>query len=291
MHDCKGKIVASEVFHKSLYAVWVVGVAYIMYLLLIFFIQRSLIYPGAKLPAPETPAGIARLSEPVPLNLPGGLVSARYLPLANDGRRHPVVIVCHGNREQATDLSPRFEALHRMGLAVLLVEYPGYSGMPGSATEQSTIAAAVAAYDALIRRSDVDSARIVAFGRSLGGGVACGLSRLRPVRALILQSAFTSLRPFSARYLVPGFLARDVYDNRQALQSYAGPTLILHGRRDRVVPFSHGEQLASSARNARLIPFDAGHSDILDLPGFWDAIGQFLHQEQITTIPVTVAGN
>jgi pimeloyl-ACP methyl ester carboxylesterase len=168
-----------------------------------------------------------------------------------------------------------------MGMAVLLLEYPGFGGMPGSPTEKSTTAAAVAAYDALARLPEVDPARIVAFGRSLGGGVACSLSRQRPLFAMILQSTFTSLKPFSARYLVPGFMVRDVYDNRAALSSFTGPVLLLHGRQDRVVPIGHGRDLAAAGKNVRFIEFDAGHEDIIDQPQFWSAIENFLKAERI----------
>lgn len=260
-------------------------ISYLVYGTTLFFMQRTLVYPGAKLPPPSRPAGLARMGEPLRLSLPDGPVTARFIAQADNGTRHPVVIVCHGNAELADNLSPRFEELYRMGVSVLLVEYPGFCGMPGTATEDSTTAAAVAAYDALLRRVDVDPARIVVMGRSLGGGVAASLSRQRPLRAMILQSTFTSMRPFSARYLLPGFFVRDVYDNMDALRRFNGPVLITHGRRDRVVPFDHGEQLAAAAGHARFVSFDAGHSDILDQAAFWQAIEHFLVDERIIAAP------
>jgi len=256
-------------------------VSYFVYVVILFFLQRKVVYPGTMLAAPAAPAGPGRLSQPVRLDLPGGPLIARYLPPPEDGRRHAAMILCHGNMELAADLSPRFEELRRLGLAVMLLEYPGFGGMPGSPTEQSTTAAAMAAYDALLKRPEVDPARIVAFGRSLGGGVACSLARQRPLRALILQSTFTSLRPFSVRYLVPPFLLLDVYDNRASLAVYPGPVLILHGRQDRVVPAEQGRQLAAIGRRVRLVEFEAGHDDIIELPQFWDTIGRFLRSEGI----------
>lgn len=260
-------------------------ISYLAYCVILFFLQRKLMYPGTMLTPPASPSGLARLARPVSLGLPGGPVTALYLPPPSGASMHAAVILCHGNYELAVDLNPRFDEFRRMGMAVMILEYPGFGGSPGSPTEQSTIAAAVAAYDALVRMPGVDPSRIVAFGRSLGGGVVCGLSRQRPLSALILQSTFTSLTPFSARYLVPGFLVRDVYDNRAALASYPGPVLILHGRQDRVVPFSHGRKLAAAGRNVRFAEFDAGHDDIIEMPRFWAEIEGFLLHEGIIDTP------
>jgi pimeloyl-ACP methyl ester carboxylesterase len=260
-------------------------IAYLVYAVILFFLQRRLIYPGTILAPPASPSGLARLAQPVRLDLPGGPVTALYVPPARDGLKHAGVVLCHGNYELAAALPPSFEALHRMGLAVMILEYPGFGGAPGRPTERSTTDAAVAAYDALARQPEVDPARILAFGSSLGGGVACSLARQRPLSALILQSTFTSLRPFSARYLVPGFLVRDIYDNRGVLASFPGPVLLLHGRQDRVVPVGHGRQLAASAKNVRYVELDAGHEDIIDQPRFLPAIEGFLRDERLIPAP------
>jgi pimeloyl-ACP methyl ester carboxylesterase len=153
------------------------------------------------------------------------------------------------------------EGFRAMGIGVLLVEYPGYGRSAGQTSEESITAVAAAAYDAMVERADVDPTRVIAFGRSLGGGPACALTRLRPLAALVLQSAFTSTRPLARRYLVPGFLVRDLYDNRSALAAYSGPVLILHGRFDDIIPFAHGEELARVARNVRFIELPCAHND------------------------------
>ena len=70
------------------------------------------------------------------------------------------------------------------------------------------------------------------------------------------------MRAFAARYLAPGFLVRDPFDNLAALEGVEAPVLVLHGRRDRVVPYEHGEAVAEAA-GAKLITFDgAGHNDV-----------------------------
>ena len=256
-------------------------VSYLGYALLMFFIQTNLIYPGVQLsPVKQLPSLGVKL-ETLQLKLPEGIVLARFLPASGTGKRYPAVIVCHGNMELADNLLPQFIPLHRMGVGVLLLEYPGFSGMPGKPGEASVTAAAVAAYDALVQRNDVDAERIVALGRSLGGGVACSLARHRPLRALILLSTFTSLRPMAARYLLPSFMLRDTFDNISTLESYDGPVLIIHGRQDRIIPFEHGKQLALAGRRAILVGLEGGHNDIIESPGFWPVIKEFMKDEKI----------
>jgi uncharacterized protein len=119
----------------------------------------------------------------------------------------------------------------------------------------------LAGYDHLAARPEIDRARIIGFGRSLGGGAVCTLVGRRPLAALVLTSTFTSARPFAAGMLVPGFLARDPFDNLAAVQRFDGPILIAHGRRDSVIPYAHGEQLARAARHVRFVSYDADHND------------------------------
>lgn len=263
----------------------IVLVTYLGYGVLIYYMQRSLIYPGTSLPSSGGPGGANSASEVLELDLPGGKLLSRFLPAAADGQRRPAVIICHGNMELAQDLFSVAQTFSRLGIGALLLEYPGFGGMPGVPSEKSLADTAVAAYDLLAARSDVDAGRIIAMGRSLGGGVACALSVRRPLRGLILVSAFTSLRPFASRYLLPSFLLKDIYDNQQVLRRYPGNVLIVHGRQDRVVPFSHGERLALAAARPMFVAVDAGHNDAIDHPGFWKAAGRYLAAEGIIALP------
>src|SRR5690606_14605281 len=99
-----------------------------------------------------------------------------------------------------------------LGLAVLLVEYPGYGRSGGSPSEASITRAALAAYDRLVARADIDPARIVLHGRSLGGGVVAVLSDARAAAALVLESSFTGVTAFASGMLLPPLLVRDPFD-------------------------------------------------------------------------------
>src|SRR4030095_11231836 len=90
---------------------------------------------------------------------------------------------------------------------------------------------------------------------------------------LILESAFTSVRPLAARYLVPGWLVRGRFDNLWALGTCRGPMLVLHGRADAIIPVAHGKALAAAVPGAISHELDCGHNDC---PRSWTVIGEFL---------------
>lgn len=251
-------------------------IAYAAYALFVFLMQRQIIYPGRLIRAGgPPPAGIL----PISVITAAGRGEAWFMPPFDrrEGERRPLAIFFHGNGEVIDYLPEQAEGFRALGMGVLLVEFPGYGRSPGSPTERSITDAAVAAYDAVAAREEVDPGRIVIFGRSLGCGAACALAARRPSAALILQSAFTSTRPFARGYLVPGFLIRDVFDNARVLAAYRQPVLLFHGSRDTIVPPEHSRKLARIAPRARLVELPCGHNDFPpDWREFYRIIAAFL---------------
>lgn len=185
--------------------------------------------------------------------------------LHGDGRsaEHPgpAVIYMHGNAELIDHCqdTARWYASH--GISVLLPEYRGY-GRSGGTPSQSAIARDVAAfYDQLTSRPEVDRTRIIAHGRSLGGGVAAQLTKDRATAALILNCTFTSVTAMSSQYLVPPFLVRHPYRTDRVVETYQHPILIAHGTRDTIIPLSHGERLAALAPGSIFIQTNCSHND------------------------------
>ena len=107
----------------------------------------------------------------------------------------------------------------------------------------------------------VDSARIIAYGRSLGGGAVCALARERTVAALVLESTFTSVRRIARGFGAAGLSgARPVRQSGRAAR-LRGPVLIVHGERDEIIPAAHAAELHAAARGSRLALAPCGHND------------------------------
>jgi pimeloyl-ACP methyl ester carboxylesterase len=228
--------------------IWRLGLAVLVlaasagcYLAGAFFAQRSVLFPARLLPSPRpVPA-----AEIIALSQPAGPVEALFLNRLDVNQAPaPLLIFTHGNGELADDWIGEFDEPRTWGWAVLLVEYPGYGRSAGRPSEAAIHAGARAALEWARRDPRVDASRIVAYGRSVGGGAAARLAADHQLPGLILESAFTSLRPLAVRYLVPGFLVRDPFDNLEALSRYEGALLVLHGIDDRIIPVAHGRVLA-----------------------------------------------
>jgi hypothetical protein len=250
---------------------------YAAYCALLFFLQRQVIFPRYLIPAPALPDFKALRIEPVWLETSFGKVEAWYLPPLSADKPAPAVIFGHGNGELIDYWPNELGRFASMGVGLLLVEYPGYGRSAGSPSQGSISETFTLAYDRLAGRADVDPARIVLFGRSLGGGAVCDLAMKRPAAALILMSTFKSVNAFAVRYLAPAFLIRDPFDNLAAVRQYPGPVLVIHGNADEVVPFGHGRALHAAARNGKMIVYEAGHNDCPpDWAVFWRDVGDFL---------------
>ncbi len=254
---------------------------YLVYGAILFFMQRRFIFPRHLIrtpaPTPTDASGIERIW----LNTGAGRTETWLLSPKLDARPVPAVIFAHGNAELIDHWVGEMEALTRMGCAGLLVEYPGYGRSGGSPTQASVTETLVAAYDMLSAREDIDANRIVFMGRSIGGGAVCALAAERHPAALVLLSTFKSVNSLAAeKYYVPGFFARDSFDNLTTLGSYSGPVLIAHGTRDNVIPYSHGVALHSAAKRSRLITYRAAHNNCPpDWPAFWHEVERFLRVE------------
>jgi fermentation-respiration switch protein FrsA (DUF1100 family) len=218
---------------------------------------RRLVFPRFAVPdAPPAAAAIAGL-ERLERRIPGGTVEAWLLrgDGAGAARPGPAVIFAHGNAELIDHWPGLLSWYPRHGVTLLLPEYRGYGRSAGRPSQDGIVEDFLYFHDALVQRPEVDPRRIVFHGRSLGGGVVCALARERPARAMILQSTFTSLRRLVRRFLVPGSVVGDPFDNLAAIRGLEGPLLVFHGEEDRLVPFAHGKELVAAARRGRLVAY------------------------------------
>jgi fermentation-respiration switch protein FrsA (DUF1100 family) len=154
-----------------------------------------------------------------------------------------------------------------LGVDVFLFDYRGFGRSEGSPSEEGTYRDAIAAHHYLVGERGIASERVILFGESLGAAVAIELSLRERARALVLEAPFASIAemtrvayPFLAPFIA---LVRTRYDNLKKIPDVAVPLLLLHGRRDQVVPFAQGEALFRAAREPKtFVALErAGHAD------------------------------
>ena len=226
-------------------------------------------------------AGLPR-AEAVTFKTADGLaLGGWFVPASEAGSTTVIVFNGNaGNRAYRADIARRFS---EAGLAVLLFDYRGFGGNPGSPTEEGLAADAKAAYDYVLSRSDVDPSRVVYFGESLGSGVAVRLAVDHPPRALVLRSPFTSfvdLGRVHFGWLPVGVLLRDRYPSIDRIGAIRSPVLVIAGSNDSIVPAEQSRRLFEAARDPKrlVIVEGADHNDdaLIAGPQVIGAVRQFL---------------
>jgi fermentation-respiration switch protein FrsA (DUF1100 family) len=233
--------------------------------------QRWLIYfPERELPPPQA-VGLPT-AEPIAfsteddLHLEGWFVHPAGPPTGQ------TVIVFNGNAGNRAYRAPLAAALARAGHAVLLFDYRGYGGNPGLPSERGLARDARAALQALLSRPDVDPARIVYFGESIGTAVAVRLAAERPPHALILRSPFTSLVDVGRHhypFLPVQWMLRDRFHTIDRITAVRAPLLVVAGTDDHIVPHEMSEALYAAAAEPKWLATIEGadHNDEVLLAG------------------------
>lgn len=251
-----------------------------------YSLQNEFIYPNAAegpMDRPPPPGAIQHW-----LETPDGwrVESWLFLPAGvSADSPAPAVIFFHGHSDYIETKLEYADYYTSHGIACLMVEYRGYRRSTGRTSEATLSADADAFFDWLAARPDIDDSRIAAHGHSLGAAIAAGLASRRPVKALVMVSAFRSLPALFGRYHLPGALARERFDNESAVDAYGGPILFVHGEADEIVPVRQGRRLAEIAgENATLITYPGVDHDV---PWDWRVFGRDLMDFYATNGVVT----
>jgi uncharacterized protein len=160
------------------------------------------------------------------------------------------ILFFHGNAGNISGRVPIGKQLHDLGYNVLLVGYRGYGKSTGSPSEDGFYRDAEAAWRYATEEQGVAPSDVILLGRSLGGAPATWLATQVEPRALVLESAFTSVPDVAAHhypFLPARWLSRIQFDNLARVRDLDMPVVVVHGTADEVVPFAHGRQLFEAA--------------------------------------------
>ena len=247
-------------------------------LTLLWVFQRRLIYfPG--------PAHAGQASEVIPSGRDVTLRTSDRLQLgawffpAGPAGRGVTVLVANGNAGNRSMRAPLAQALARAGLSVLLFDYRGFGGNPGTPTEEGLARDARAAYLFLVDEAGVRPDRLVYYGESLGAAVATRLAAELAPAGLVLRSPFVDLASVGRvhyPFLPVRPLLKDRYPVADLLSSVAVPTTVVYGTRDTVVPAEQSRAVAAAAPGTALLVAIEGadHNDpaLLDGQQLIDAV-------------------
>lgn len=244
----------------------ILAAGYLAGLVLLFLRQREMVFPipTAERTAPAA-AGFPEAEEHVLAASDGEKVIVWHVP-ARPGR--PVILYFHGNGDFLAGQVGRFKAMTADGTGLVALSYRGYAGSSGAPSEDGLLRDAAAAYSFATARYAPQ--RIVAWGFSLGTGVAVAIASEREVGKLVLEAPYTSIADVVApRYWFAPvrLLMRDPFHSDRRIARITAPLLIMHGTNDPVIAFVFGERLFALAHEPkRFVRIPGGGHD--DLAGF-----------------------
>jgi pimeloyl-ACP methyl ester carboxylesterase len=242
--------------------------AYAVLATLLYFYQSSFIYyPERQWVA--TPEQFGLRYESVTFKTTDGVtLSGWYVP-AETARG--VILFFHGNAGNISHRMLSLQIFNRLRFDSFIFDYRGYGKSEGQPDEIGTYRDAEAAWYYLVRQRDVDPSTIVVFGRSLGAAIASYLAAEHTPRALIVESAFTSVPELAARFypfMPVRWFARFHYATKDHLEKMVCPVLVVHSQEDDIVPFDHGQALFEAARPPKdFLRINGSHNDALLVTG------------------------
>lgn len=203
------------------------------------------------------------------------------------------IVFFHGNAE---DIGLAYELLNylRINLQVHIigVEYPGYGIYEGECTEQRVNEDAINVFQFLLT-TGIEPNEIILFGRSIGSGPACYLASTSRPAALLLMSAYTSIR--DAVKCIAGklaqYLIKERFRNIDNITNVHCPVFLLHGQRDTMIPYGHSQDLRDKCAGpcSMILPANMDHNEFDFFEDLALPFSAFLMQHGISIQPTNIS--
>jgi len=170
-----------------------------------------------------------------------------------DIKKYKTILFFHGNAGSLENRIHKINHFKDMNINFILLAWRGFSGNKGKPTEQGLYQDARSAVKWLINQG-VTEENIIIYGESLGTGVATEIAQNKNFAGVILESPFTSMIDLGKKYY-PIFpvklLLKDKYESEKKIKNLKSPLLVMHGKKDKIVPFYMGEKIFDMANNPK----------------------------------------
>ncbi len=237
----------------------------------LWLLQRRMIYFPDRSPVPAAAAVLAG-GHDVVLETSDGLRLGAWLVMPMRPGRGVAVLIAPGNAGSRLGRAPLARALADVGFTVLLMDYRGFGGNPGSPSQSGIARDVRAAREYLAAEAGLPPTRTIYYGESLGASVVTELATAYPPAGLVLRSPFTDLAAVGRHHypIVPmGAMLRDRYPVADLIDQVMAPTVVIYGTADSIVPPAQSRTVAARAGDlTRVITVDgADHNDRVLLDG------------------------
>ncbi|MEI8349659.1 MAG: alpha/beta hydrolase [Candidatus Omnitrophota bacterium] len=221
--------------------------------------NRGIFFPSKVMEC--APDALGMIFEEAPCRTEDGLMLYGWFIPAPDAAY--TVLFFTGNAGNISYRLDKLKLLHEAGLNVYIIDYRGYGRSAGKPSEAGLYKDAQAAYTYLIRSRALSPEQIILYGESLGAVAAVDLAVRHPVKALILEGAFSNAKDMARTlypYLPSWFLSLR-FDSLRKIKKMYAPVLLLHSRDDEIVPYVLAKKLYDAAPGPKhFVELKGGHN-------------------------------
>ncbi len=221
---------------------------YILIILVIFFMQRKLLYhPTINNYLNEK--DLNHKIEKILIKSENNLIGWYF----KKNKKFKTLLFFHGNAGSIDNRVYKLNGLSKLDINYLIVAYRGFSGNKGNPNEAGLYIDSEAAKKWL-NENNIKDSQIILYGESLGTAVAINLCQNYKFAGIILEAPFTSMSKLAKKYypfLPVKFLLKDKYESLEKLPNIKSPILVMHGKKDKIVPFDMGLKVFERANEPK----------------------------------------
>jgi pimeloyl-ACP methyl ester carboxylesterase len=211
----------------------------------------------------------------------GGYINGLHFKVPN---ARGVVYYLKGNSRSVKGWGKFAKDFISKGYDFFMVDYRGMGKSSGRRTEVTLYNDAQHIYRWL--EEQYGEKHIVLYGRSMGSGVATRIASWNKPKMLILDSPYFSFYFQVRRYgfILPlRWLLKYQIRTDQFIKKVTCPVFIVHGKKDRLIPFSQSEMLQRQAPGkVKIFPVEnAGHNNLPDFPEYHEWLYDILNDESM----------
>lgn len=186
------------------------------------------------------------------------------------GHESATILFFHGNTGNISHRKYIVEICQRFGLNLVLADYRGYGRSSGQVCPTGMYRDGELAYHYLT--SQVPADKIIVWGESLGGTVACHVASKYRCKCLMLMATFSSLEDVITRSgfgqwsgLVISNMTRWIFhpmESKKYIRKIKCPVAIIHSQYDTLIPYQCSKIMYNSIphRKKMLFTIQGDHS-------------------------------
>ena len=236
---------------------------YLVILLYIYFNQRNLLYH---------PKENNYLNDPIKFNHNEVFIEVedkirlKAWIIEKNLKKYKTLVFFHGNAGNLFNRVHKLNKLNDLDINILIFSWRGFSGNSGNPTESNLYKDGKKIIDWLNDKG-VDSDKIILYGESLGTGVVVELGQSEKFNKIILESPYTSIERAAKiyyPYLPIKYLLKDKYNSLQKIDKIKVPILIMHGKKDSIIPFEMGVELYQKANEPKYFFFPENDNHMMN---------------------------